>query len=258
MNKALFTLTIMNFRFAPKLVPTLAFLLLLAVLIKLGIWQWDKGQIKKELIHNLEVRSQLDAVSLKDALSIENPKKNADYLPVYLKGRPLIDFSIVIDNQKQGRQLGYEIFTLFKADSFKTPILVSRGWLARKDFYEKVPQIPEFKETVIEGSLYYSKGDNQFVADNAIWEKHQKSYLLGQFDLQTVADKLQQIGYHSAPFVIRQKAQNDSPFVRQWALIASPPAKHTAYAVQWFGMALALIIIFIVTNSKRVNRHESS
>ncbi|HEY9031818.1 MAG TPA: SURF1 family cytochrome oxidase biogenesis protein, partial [Kangiella sp.] len=55
-----------------------------------------------------------------------------------------------------------------------------------------------------------------------------------------------------------QQADPGSPFVRQWELVASPPEKHIAYAVQWFGMALVLIILFIVLNLKRERQDESA
>jgi cytochrome oxidase assembly protein ShyY1 len=33
------------------------------------------------------------------------------------------------------------------------------------------------------------------------------------------------------------------------------PEKHVGYAVQWFGLATALLIIYLGVNTKRVSRH---
>ncbi len=233
--------------FAPKLVPTLVFLVLLPVLLRLGVWQLDRAQEKRDIQTNLMLKSQQEAISLQQALSQENP----DQAAVVILGQAVSQQFLVIDNQKQGKRLGYEILALFQPEDSKQPVLVSRGWLPRKDFYEKVPEIPEFSDSIIKGNLYFSKGANQVVANNAQWEQFDNAHLIGQFDMQTVAEKVRQMGYHIAPFVVRQQPELNSIFVREWPLLASPPQKHTAYALQWFAMALALCIIYVVVNVKR-------
>ena len=40
-------------------------------------------------------------------------------------------------------------------------------------------------------------------------------------------------------------------FVRHWSPPGFPPLRHIGYAVQWFGLAAALFVIYIVTNSRR-------
>ncbi|WP_251358833.1 SURF1 family protein [Kangiella sp. TOML190] len=250
LEKPLFRLKLGTFNFAPRLIPTLMVLLLLPVLLRLGWWQLDRAQEKRDLTVNLQAKATQEPMGLVQALASSQP----DQTPVVILGQPLNQFFLVIDNQKQGNRLGYEVLALFQPENYQQPVLVSRGWLPRKDFYQKVPEIPEFKDPIIKGSLYFSKGANAVVAANAQWENFDSHYLIGQFDMQTVKEKVAQMGYHIAPFVVRQQAEPDSPFVRYWPLMASPPQKHTAYAVQWFGMALAVLIIFIVVNSKRV-RH---
>jgi cytochrome oxidase assembly protein ShyY1 len=39
-------------------------------------------------------------------------------------------------------------------------------------------------------------------------------------------------------------------FRREWAAPGFPPMRHIAYAVQWFGLALALSILFVVSSLK--------
>ncbi|NVJ64882.1 MAG: SURF1 family protein [Gammaproteobacteria bacterium] len=246
-QQTLFRLSLGKREFAPTLVPSLVFLILLPVLLRLGVWQLDRAQEKRDITANLVEKSQQSAISLAEALKQSNPDQTA----VVLLGAALNQQFLVIDNQKQGRQLGYEILGLYQAEDYSEAILVSRGWLPRKDFYQKVPEIPEFTDSIIQGNLYFSKGANQVVASNAQWEQFENKHLIGQFDMQTIEEKVAQMGYHVAPFVVRQKPEADSPFVRNWPVITSPPEKHTAYALQWFAMALALIIIFVVVNTKR-------
>ena len=41
-------------------------------------------------------------------------------------------------------------------------------------------------------------------------------------------------------------------YLRQWQAPGFPPMRHLAYAVQWFGLALTLAVIYVVTNVRRV------
>jgi surfeit locus 1 family protein len=43
-------------------------------------------------------------------------------------------------------------------------------------------------------------------------------------------------------------------YLRQWQPPGFPPIRHIAYAVQWFSLAAALIVIYIVTNLRRAER----
>ncbi len=261
MSKPLFQISLGKRSFTPTLIPTIAFLLLLPVLLRLGVWQLDRAQEKRELIASLEAKSSQQSISLQQALQLEQP----DQTKVTVSGAPVHGIHLVVDNQKHEGRLGYEVYGLWQVEadtSGQLPeyVLVSRGWLPRQDFYQKVPDIQEFTDNQLSGQLYFSKGSNQVVAQNAQWQKFDNAWLIGQFDLETIAEKAGEIGYHTAPFVVRQQADSSSPFVRQWELVASPPEKHIAYAVQWFGMALVLIILFIVLNLnlKRERQDESA
>jgi surfeit locus 1 family protein len=40
-------------------------------------------------------------------------------------------------------------------------------------------------------------------------------------------------------------------YVRSWAPPGFPPMRHIGYAVQWFALALTLLVIYVVTNLRR-------
>lgn len=253
-QKPLFTLAIGRQTFSPSIVPTLGFLLLLPVLLRLGVWQLDRADEKRQLMRVLEQQSQAEAMPLEQALKHEKP----DMMPITSSGKAIPGVTLVTDNQTKNGRLGYDVFSLWQPDHYDKPVLVNRGWIERQDFYQKVPTIPAFKASHIKGDLYYSKGHNPVVASNAVWQEFDGVWLIGQFDFQTLAEKVKQMGYDSAPFIIRLEADDKSGFVRQWELIASPPEKHIAYAIQWFAMALALVLLFIILNLKRVKNNEST
>jgi len=40
-------------------------------------------------------------------------------------------------------------------------------------------------------------------------------------------------------------------YARNWEAPGFPPMRHIGYAVQWFALAAALLVIYIVTNVRR-------
>jgi surfeit locus 1 family protein len=48
-------------------------------------------------------------------------------------------------------------------------------------------------------------------------------------------------------------------YVRRWQPPGLPPVRHLAYAVQWFGLAIALAVIYVATNLRRgVTKREAA
>lgn len=241
-------------QFQPSWIGLILVLVTLPILMRLGFWQLSRAAEKKAIIQTLEQRQNLPEISLAEAIAMDD--NSSDQRKVVFLGQAVSQQFVVIDNQKQGNQLGYEVLALFQAENDDKAVIVSRGWLPRKDFYQKVPEIPEFTDALIRGRLYFSKGSNSVVKDNAVWEAYDNKLLIGGFDMQTVEEKFTQIGYDVHPFIVRQAPDESTPFVREWSWFAGTVQKHIAYAVQWFAMALAVLIIFLVMALKRRNTHE--
>jgi surfeit locus 1 family protein len=51
--------------------------------------------------------------------------------------------------------------------------------------------------------------------------------------------------------VVLLDANEPDGYLRQWSPPGLPPLRHLAYAVQWFGLALTLLVIWFVTNLRR-------
>ena len=60
------------------------------------------------------------------------------------------------------------------------------------------------------------------------------------------------LGYSLLPIVVLMDKQDPSGFVRDWFIVKVEPEKSTSYAVQWFSLALVLIVIYVFTNTHRV------
>jgi surfeit locus 1 family protein len=67
-----------------------------------------------------------------------------------------------------------------------------------------------------------------------------------------IAALLKESDWASAADVILLDAREPDGYVRRWSPPGFPPMRHIGYAVQWFGLSLALLVIYIVTNSRKV------
>ena len=66
-------------------------------------------------------------------------------------------------------------------------------------------------------------------------------------DIQSVLGK--RTWSRSAEVLLLDPREPDG-YRREWAAPGFPPMRHIAYAVQWFGLALALSVIYLVSNLK--------
>jgi surfeit locus 1 family protein len=57
----------------------------------------------------------------------------------------------------------------------------------------------------------------------------------------------------AANLVLLDPNQADG-YLRQWQPPGFPPIRHIAYAVQWFSLAAALVVIYFVTNLRRATK----
>ena len=63
-----------------------------------------------------------------------------------------------------------------------------------------------------------------------------------------IAGLLHETRWSNAAQVILLDAAEPDGYLREWRPPGFPPMRHIAYAVQWFGLAAALAVIYVVTN----------
>ena len=63
----------------------------------------------------------------------------------------------------------------------------------------------------------------------------------------------QRVAWTPAADLVLLDADEPDGYVRNWAPPGFPPLRHIGYAVQWFGLALALAVIYVVTNFRRAS-----
>jgi len=220
-------------------------------MLRLGVWQLDRADQKRDIVSQLESRTTQTAVPLQ---SIANDVKSDDlrFRNVLLAGHYLSGKDIFIDNQVVNGQVGYQVFTPFKLSDSNLIVLIARGWVSVGESRQVLPEIvTSSSQLVLEGRLNNPTAkpplwnDKYPVSQGAVWQ-----YL----PIPEVADVLTAQVF---PLVVElaPEASDSKALVRKWPEIDDQwVAKHQGYAFQWFAMATVFFIACLVLLLKSARR----
>jgi surfeit locus 1 family protein len=234
------------YQFKPSWLGALILLICVPLFIKLGFWQYGKAMLK------LDIEAQYKRAA--DSELTHLPTQHEDfsvlqYKKVRVKGRYDIAHQILLDNQVEGNLAGYHVITPLKIEGVNGVVLVNRGWIASKSNRNDVPVFITPQNTVeIVGQLWIPstkvftlETDEQKQAETSVWQ-----YL----DIA----RYQKAVPNLLPIVIKLDEKSEAGgFVRHWEMPASKIASHLGYAYQWFGFAIASILIYFFTSFKKRN-----
>ena len=227
--------------------PWWSWLLLLAgvtLLSSLGVWQLQRAKVKERMLTEHQTASQEQAVDLAAAGRAQSLYRR----PVRVAGRYLPQRQILLDNQVWQGRVGYRVWTpLLLADG--RLVLVDRGWVAVGSDRAHPPQpgAPTEAREIRGMWRHWPEPGLRLTADDVCaarpWPR-----VLNYPRYRDVACQYQRPVLDGLVLLDEEAAGG---FPRDWGDVGLPPARHIGYAVQWFALALALGVIFVVVNGKR-------
>ncbi|WP_440996413.1 SURF1 family protein [Arhodomonas sp. SL1] len=233
--------------FRPRLLPSLVTALLLPVLLGLGFWQLDRADQKREIIEARQAAAEAPAVDLNAGLPTAD---DARFRLAGARGRFDGERQFLLENQVRDGVLGYRIITPLRLEGGHEAILVDRGWVAAPASRRHLPDTRvDSGEREVTGRL--GKGPSVGLrmgpayAGDGGWPRRVQ-YL----DFEAMDEALP---YAVPHYLLRTGAG---------AAEARPegmrfgPERHHGYAVQWFALATALVVIYIGVNLRRRKDHE--
>ncbi len=234
----------MKYRFKPTLIPTLAFLFFLPLLLCLGFWQLDRAEQKTDILFTLKQSQSEQALSLEETL--QDPKA-VQYFGIELPpGKFQPDSDILLMHKSYNQQHGYHVLTPFEISPDQPKILVNRGFI-KKDSKLNIPPSP-IQTLPVYGIIDLPRPELFILGDNII-NPEQKPLEIQRVDVTQLSEITQDEYY---PVVVLANNELNDGLVRDWQIITTmPPEKHIGYAVQWFALALCLMVIYIVVNIKK-------
>jgi surfeit locus 1 family protein len=223
--------------------PTLVTLALVALTCSLGNWQLDRAEEKAALYASFEAGD-----SDQGALPINQLEADSrPFTPVTAYGRLDSRHQLLLDAMMHGGRTGYQVLTPLLRDG-EPAVLINRGWIEAESDRGHLPRLEvgemERRVTGLAGHL------------------PEPAMRLGRADpaasdwprvtLYPTREQVEEmLGYSVLDTLVYLDADEPDGFLRDWRPQLLSPEKHLGYAMQWFAMALALVVIYVVVNLRR-------
>jgi surfeit locus 1 family protein len=241
---AIVSFPIGNRRFAPSWVMTLLTIALCVLFVRLGEWQWDRG-VHRQAEWDAFARGADAPVTL-GAQSLSSMPR---FKRVTITGTWDGAHQFLLDNRSHGGLPGYEVLAPLDLTDGRV-LLVDRGWVPFTGSRAHLPSITlnDSRTVSLTGRL-----DNLPVgglalghaapAADAHWPK-----VTSFPTLDELSTALQQ---RVEPWMLLLDPAGTHGYLRDWQPPGLPPLRHWAYAIQWWGFAVTLAIIWGIMSARR-------
>lgn len=217
-------------------------LLSLALFIKLGYWQIQRGNEKQAMIANFSEKTRLPAISWDGKSNLP-----VQYQKIKVSGKFLPKF-FFLDNQFRDHKFGYNVIQPLVLNNGWI-VLVDKGWFpvnSRENFSpRKFVKLTAHTGEIIGTSYYPSK---KTLILGTPFEKITKKYIIVESPDPKLISKILHKSIY--PFIIRESENFSDTLLKNWPLVSMQPSRHYAYALQWFCFALVVVIIYFVLKRK--------
>jgi surfeit locus 1 family protein len=229
------------YEFRVGLWSSLAALAFFVLTLFLGNWQTHRAEYKRMLQARYDQGEQGSPIRVGRALQ---DKESLIFHRVEVAGEFDLSGQILIDNRVVNGVAGYHVLTPLRIDGSSLYVLVNRGWTAAGADRDRLPVIPMVKGPVrIVGvavdpvSRYFEFSGAE--PRNGVWQNL-------NFDRyrHVFAKPLQ-------PILIEQTSDTEDALYRQWPRPDAGIATHVSYALQWYGLAATIVVLFFVLNLKK-------
>ena len=236
----------MSFRFRPVL--ALATLAALVALLALGAWQLERRAWKRALIAEAELNSNGPAIAFDEAVARARAGERAEYQRVELRGVFAHDLEARIFGTEGGAAGAY-LFTPLDApapDGGRRFVYVNRGFVpetvdagsvSRPEGEVRVEGLFRAGEVRTGFSAFFAPEDQP--SDN-LWFTRDPLRLAAHHGLETVPFLIDSAGLESA-----------GSWPKGGTTRLDFPNRHLEYALTWFGLAGALLAVYLAMSVKR-------
>ena len=221
-----------------------------ALFVRLGIWQLERARAAQVL---LDAFAAAPNAAFEDFAAVSANPPNSRFPHVHVRGRYVAGRGYLRDEQLHAGRLGVEAFAVFAVDGGAAQLLVDRGWIAWSHAPRSQPLLPALAQGEIDLSGIYAPfpGSGLRLGGNALAQQTAWPKLTLAVEHDEIAADLQR---PLLPRVLLLDADPASGFERAWTPALMPPARHQAYAFQWFAFAVAALVIFVLRHWKKVDK----
>ena len=198
------------------------------------MWQIERAKEKKLIIANY------DKLLVSAPIVLQKNQMLDNWQPIETTGT-YEDTIVYEDNAINNGKAGFKVYHLFRNDD-GTFIFIHRGFIERNLIKNNLPEveIPAEKKLIYGTTLF--KQNNTFVknieeSDSRIIQEFNTSLLIERYPM--LKDK------YLHPFLFNLDVRDADKFQPIEKPVNMTATKHIGYAIQWFGLCAALIILTI-------------
>jgi len=233
-------LTVGRHAFAPRLVPTIAMILFVALTLSLSRWQAHRAAGKRELQARMEARLAEPPLSLTGAVADAAPLL---FRRVHVTGEWVGEGQVFVDNRVDAGRAGFHVVAPLRIRGTREVVLVVRGWIERTAAYPAAPAVPVPAGTVE-------------VTGIATLPPQRYIELSGETITGNVWQNLSISRYAQAQrmSVLPVIVLDDHPAPGLAAVTETPDAgvaKHVEYEYTWLLLALTALVLWVALNVRR-------
>ena len=224
---------------------TLLTLVVLTAFVGLGRWQWHRGVAKQavwdEYTRNAD-STPLGSRAFDDIGRFGHLEVTGHFEPWH---------QFILDNISHAGQPGYEVLTPFVLiDGRRT--LVNRGWVPFTGYRDRLPDVSlaDPGEVTISARIDELPSGGLAVG-HAAPESGIKWPKLTSFPTQADIDTA--LGVKLQRRILLLDARDPHGYVREWTPPGLPPIRHFSYAIQWWGFAALLLVLYFGLNFRKVS-----
>jgi len=231
---------------SPRPVTVLATALLVAACIALGYWQLGRAREKQALI---------DGYARGDATIVDVTSGSLDGLARYqrvgARGSYEPRRQVLLDNMPSadGRP-GYRVLTPLRRPGAGRLLLVDRGWVPLGESRERLPAVDvsdATRDIVGRVDSPPAPGLRLQAADESretAWPR--------VMNFPTTDELTAGLGQPVEPLIVLLDPQAPDGYDRRWhPALHMTPARHVAYAIQWFVFAIVAAVVLFVASLRR-------
>ncbi len=220
-----------------------------ALLIKLSLWQWARGEEKQQHLTQIQ-HWQLQGAPAFSELS-GYAEADVDGAPLSGTAQWLSPVIWLVDNQIWQGKAGYDVLIPVRVAASQVGrsaplgpvLLVNLGWIAAPDSRAQLPQIAVPSQIQLQGVLRtklgaFRLGDN--LEDKGSWPMRVQT-----IDVPSLATTITEPLFNGVFY------QQQSPFLYHYQPVVLPPEKHRAYALQWLLLAVAAVMVAMAASYQK-------
>lgn len=201
----------------------------------LGVWQLQRYHFKKTLLSNYTI-----TLTAAPKPFLAHSTENTQFEKVSVQGDYLNELTMLVQNRFYQDQMGYEVLTPLKIPGDDKLLLINRGWIA-KPHNQSLPILNPAKQKQNISGYIKRTDEYQFILGKNILQPNSQPLVMQKIDIKEISRVTHQTYY---PFILRLDASQSDGFIRDWTIATVLPQRHMAYAVQWFALAIVLLIAY--------------